>query len=102
MEPYRSSLPAPPAAIITVVAVVCAVFWKGLDTDSEGTYCFGWEVNWFSLMGSGKGRGLNVLGGREKIHNFFRIIVNLFQSNIEESPILHCDKNSMNLMLFIK
>ncbi|KAL5642841.1 hypothetical protein ACJX0J_001182 [Zea mays] len=33
---------------------------------------------------------------------FFRIIVNLFQSNIEESPILHCDKNSMNLMLFIK
>ncbi|KAL5645711.1 hypothetical protein ACJX0J_003028 [Zea mays] len=30
------------------------------------------------------------------------IIVNLFQSNIEESPILHCDKNSMNLMLFIK
>ncbi|KAL5646709.1 hypothetical protein ACJX0J_005163 [Zea mays] len=29
-------------------------------------------------------------------------IVNLFQSNIEESPILHCDKNSMNLMLFIK
>ncbi|KAL5646344.1 hypothetical protein ACJX0J_003981 [Zea mays] len=30
------------------------------------------------------------------------IIVNLFQSNIEESSILHCDKNSMNLMLFIK
>ncbi|KAL5646350.1 hypothetical protein ACJX0J_002389 [Zea mays] len=29
------------------------------------------------------------------------IIVNLFQSNID-SPILHCDKNSMNLMLFIK
>ncbi|KAL5646226.1 hypothetical protein ACJX0J_003849 [Zea mays] len=28
------------------------------------------------------------------------IIVNLFQSNID--PILHCDKNSMNLMLFIK
>ncbi|KAL5645629.1 hypothetical protein ACJX0J_004766, partial [Zea mays] len=29
-----------------------------------------------------------------KIHNFFLELL--------ESPILHCDKNSMNLMLFIK
>ncbi|KAL5643040.1 hypothetical protein ACJX0J_002929 [Zea mays] len=43
-------------------------------------------------------------GFKEKRYGLdcIEIIVNLFQSNIEESPILHCDKNSMNLMLFIK